>query len=126
MKLNQVTVGVKDLDRSIEFYQALGLKMIVFSKNHYARFIVSEGQSTFSLHVMDEVIPGTTTVYFELEDLDTRVAELEKDHQWKFDLPPTDQSWLWREAHVHDPDGNKIILYYAGENRENPPWRLKD
>ena len=38
---------------------------------------------------------------------------------------PTDQHWLWREAILHDPSGNKIKLYWAGENRLNPPWRVE-
>jgi hypothetical protein len=31
---------------------------------------------------------------------------------------------LWREAYLHDPDGNVVCLYHAGENRRNPPWRM--
>ncbi|MEO1522796.1 MAG: hypothetical protein AAFU78_18740 [Cyanobacteria bacterium J06633_2] len=42
----------------------------------------------------------------------------------EFDSEPTDQPWLWREAHLRDPDGNRLILYHAGEYRKNPPWRL--
>jgi hypothetical protein len=34
-------------------------------------------------------------------------------------------SYLWREAVLHDPSGNKIKLYWAGENRLNPPWRVE-
>ena len=37
---------------------------------------------------------------------------------------PTDQSWLWREAYLKDPDGNLICLYHAGANRRFPPWRI--
>ena len=43
----------------------------------------------------------------------------------EFEIDPIDQSWLWRESYLRDPDGNKICLYYAGENRLNPPWRVK-
>jgi hypothetical protein len=25
---------------------------------------------------------------------------------------------------VYDPDGNKIILFFGGDNRKNPPWRV--
>ena len=35
------------------------------------------------------------------------------------------QEWLWREAYTSDPNGNRICLFYAGENRKNPPWRVK-
>jgi hypothetical protein len=43
-----------------------------------------------------------------------------------FDHPPTDQSWLWREAYLRDPDGNVLCLYHAGINRRFPPWRIED
>ena len=38
--------------------------------------------------------------------------------------PPVDQPWQWREARLRDPDGNRLCLFHAGENRLNPPWRL--
>ena len=41
------------------------------------------------------------------------------------DVPPQDQSWLWREAYLRDPDENIICLFHAGTNRRHPPWRLK-
>jgi len=37
---------------------------------------------------------------------------------------PNEKSYLWREAILKDPSGNKIKLYWAGENRLNPPWRV--
>ena len=27
-------------------------------------------------------------------------------------------------AYLRDPDGNRLCLYFAGENRVNPPWRV--
>ena len=53
-----------------------------------------------------------------------QVHEKLKQKGLKFDLDPTDQRWLWREARLKDPFNNQIILYYAGENRINPPWRI--
>ena len=43
-----------------------------------------------------------------------------------FDTDPADESWLWREARFRDPDGHCWKLYFAGENRVNPPWRVTD
>ena len=37
---------------------------------------------------------------------------------------PFEQPWLWREAYLSDPDHNPILLFDAGENRLDPPWRL--
>jgi len=41
-----------------------------------------------------------------------------------FDHGPRDQDWLWREARLHDPDGNELCLHCAGENSRFPPWRI--
>lgn len=126
MRLNQVTVPALDVERSIAFYQTLGLKLIVKS-SHYARFELPDGESTFSLHLTDNVegVERGPHVYFECEDLDARVATL-KAKGIVFDSDPVDQSWLWREAWLTDPAGVKLCLYYAGKNRLDPPWRLND
>jgi catechol 2,3-dioxygenase-like lactoylglutathione lyase family enzyme len=126
MRLNQVTVPALDLERSIEFYQMLGLKLIVKSP-HYARFEVGDGSDTFSLHVTGGEIhvENGPQVYFECDDLDARVSELEAKGI-VFDSGPADQSWLWREAWLTDPAGVKLCLYHAGEMRRFPPWRLPD
>lgn len=123
MRLNQVTVGATDLPASIAFYRALGFTLIVRSE-HYARFIVPDGEGTFSLHLAPAVPrDGAPVVYFECDELDARYALL-RDAGIIFDLPPTDQPWLWREAHLRDPAGNALILFYAGVNRLDPPWRI--
>ena len=62
-------------------------------------------------------------MYFECDNLDEQVEQLKNDGIL-FELEPTDQRWLWREARLKDVDGNQIILFYAGENRVNPPWRI--
>ena len=43
----------------------------------------------------------------------------------EFEELSNDKRWLWREARLKDVDGNQLILFFAGENRLNPPWRLK-
>jgi catechol 2,3-dioxygenase-like lactoylglutathione lyase family enzyme len=50
MNLNQVTVPILNVEKSIEFYEKLGLKLIVKALPGYARFECPEGDSTFSLH----------------------------------------------------------------------------
>lgn len=126
MNLNQVTVPSRDVARSIAFYQKLGLRLIVHSHAGYARFECMKGEATFSVHLVPEIVNSDgIVVYFELEELDARVKTLEKEGI-VFDQQPLDQTWLWREAHLRDPDGNRLILYTAGENRKNPPWRLAE
>ena len=125
MNLNQITVPSTHVDRAVAFYQKLGLELIVKSSSYNARFQCPNGDSTFSIHQVEQVPKGGGIyVYFECEDLDVRVEKLRK-LGFEFDLLPTDQPWLWREARLRDPDGNQLILYWAGVNRKDPPWKLK-
>lgn len=124
LNLNQITIAVKDIEKSIEFYQKLGLNLIVKSIPTYARFECLDGEATFSLHQSDEKITASTWIYFETSSLDSDVQKL-LDMGIEFETLPTDQPWLWREARLKDPDGNQLILYYAGINRKNPPRRIK-
>ena len=126
MRLNQVTLPALDLERSIAFYQTLGLKLIVKSER-YARFEMPDGDSTLSLDLKANAKGAANGphVYFECENLDGFVAEL-KAQGIVFDADPVDQSWLWREAWLSDPAGVKLCLYYAGKNRLNPPWRIRE
>jgi predicted enzyme related to lactoylglutathione lyase len=125
MNLNQVTICSTDVPRAVAFYRRLGLALIVDSAPRYARFACPDGAATFSIH-QAEAAPGPNgpVIYFECEDLDAEVARLQAAGV-AFDTGPVDQVWLWREAHLRDPDGNRIILFHAGENRLNPPWRVK-
>ncbi|AXT55005.1 VOC family protein [Aquimarina sp. AD1] len=124
MNLNQVTVPSKNVEKSISFYEKLGLVLIVKALPHYARFECKEGEATFSIHEVEKLPEGEGVyIYFETEQLDKEVDTL-RSIGIEFDLLPTDQSWLWREARLKDPDGNNIILYFAGDNRKNPPWKI--
>ena len=125
MNLNQITVPSLDLTKSIPFYEKLGLKLIVKSLPHYARFECPDGYSTFSIHQTDRLPKGDGIyVYFECKNLNEQVEKL-KSIGIEFDQEPTDQSWLWREARLKDVDGNQLLLFYGGENRLNPPWRIE-
>lgn len=125
MNLNQVTVPSSNVKRSIVFYQKLGLELIVESIPNYARFLCPDGASTFSLHLQNDLPKGEgVIVYFECENLDDKVEQLVKKGL-EFSELANDKGWLWREARLLDPDGNRLILFYGGENRINPPWRVK-
>ncbi len=124
MNLNQVTLPATDIAASVAFYERLGFGLIV-SSPHYARFECPEGEATFSVHLA-EALPRDSgvVVYFECADLDRRVASL-LALGVIFSKLPTDERWLWREARLSDPAGNVICLYWAGENRKHPPWRVR-
>jgi catechol 2,3-dioxygenase-like lactoylglutathione lyase family enzyme len=123
MNMNQVTLPVTNMEEAITFYRRMGFTQIVDTA-HYARFECPEGNATFSLALASKGFSNGATIYFEHEDLDALVAELKADGFY-FDQEPTEMDYLWREAILHDPARNKIKLYWAGENRLNPPWRVK-
>jgi len=99
LRLNQITLAAKDMAASVLFYEKLGLKRIVDSAPRYVRFEFPDDgqgtQATLSLHTAQT------------------------------DFTPTPDSYLWFEADIEDPSGNRIRLFTAGENRRFPPWRIK-
>ncbi len=113
-----------DLAKSVAFYEKLGLKLIVKALPNYARFECPEGEATFSIHQVEALPEGDgVMVYFECRNLDDYVREL-VEKGIEFDEMPNDKRWIWREARLRDPDLNQLVLYYAGKNRKNPPWRI--
>ena len=125
MNLNQVTIFSEKPVETVGFFETLGLIRIVDSLPRYARLECPDGESTLSVNIADDVVVTNNIVlYFECVDLDDRVAQL-KASGLIFDEDPTDRNWLWRQAYLKDPNGNKICLFRAGQNRKNPPWRVK-
>ena len=122
MDLNQVTIPCIDYQDSVRFYKQLGLRQIVDSPPRYARFETQSG-TTISLHSTDGRVTGETVIYFEVDDVDGTVTNLQ-EAGLEFDTRPMDQRWLWREAYLTDPAGNRVCIYRAGENRRYPPWRI--
>lgn len=95
MNLNQVTIPSLDLDKSVPFYKKFGLELIVKALPNYARFVCPDGNSTFSIHKVDELPKGEGVyVYFECEDLDEKVKELTQKGIY-FDETSNDKPWLY-------------------------------
>ncbi|MDT0555672.1 VOC family protein [Patiriisocius hiemis] len=125
MNLNQVTIPSKDVKKAIGFYQKLGLELIVHTHDHYARFLCPTGDATFSIHYREQLnTEGGAIIYFEVPDVAKKVKQL-KEKGITFMTETTAQSWAWTEAKLKDLDGNTLIIYHAGENRKNPPWRIQ-
>ncbi len=126
LNLNQITIPVFDIEKSIQFYEILGLKLIVKSLPHYARFECPDGDATFSLHKVEKLssVENSIWIYFEVKELDLFVNQL-MQQKIEVEEMPNEKPWMWQEARLKDLDGNQLILYYAGDNRKNPPWRIK-
>lgn len=125
MDLNQATLEVANFDRSLAFYRKLGFKPIVLSEGRYARFELPSGASTLSIHHAENPVIGNMMLYLEVDDVDRCYQDL-MEAGIEFELAPTDQPWLWREARFDDPTGNKWCLFHAGLNRRFPPWRIEE
>lgn len=125
MRLNQITLPSTDVVRGRDFYVRLGFTLIVDAPPRYMRLEAPEGGTTLSLHLVEPPPAGPgAVIYLETSALDADVTRL-KAAGFAFLTDPRDESWLWREARLRDPDGNEICLYHAGENRLNPPWRVR-
>ncbi|NCO71220.1 MULTISPECIES: VOC family protein [Shewanella] len=122
MELNQVTLPVKNMEDAVQFYLKLGFTQIVDTP-HYARFSCPDGDSTFSLSLENDKFENHSVIYFEHEDLEELCENLAQKGI-VFEQEPTEQRYLWKEAIIKDPSGNKIKLYWAGKNRLNPPWKV--
>jgi catechol 2,3-dioxygenase-like lactoylglutathione lyase family enzyme len=124
MNLNQVTIPSIDVFKSSEFYKTLGLKMIVDALPGYVRFECPQGDSTFSIHLVDKLPKENgIMIYFENDQMD-QLVEVLVNKGLKFDELPNDKSWGWREARLKDLDQNQIIIFQGGDYRKNPPWRI--
>lgn len=128
LRLNQVTLGALDMAASVAFYQNLGLTLIVDSAPRYVRFEFPENdygeRATLSLHgVEPEWTPSGDwpLIYFEVDDVAAFISEASLTPL----APPKVQSYLWEEADIIDPSGNRIRLFKAGETRRFPPWRVE-
>lgn len=123
MELNQVTLPVSNMDDAVQFYLLLGFTQIV-NTPHYARFSCPKGNATFSLSLESDHFENRAVIYFEHEHLDEFCSILSQKGV-QFEQQPREQRYLWKEAILKDPSGNKIKLYWAGENRLNPPWKVE-
>ncbi len=127
LSLNQITLSAFDMAESMAFYQKLGLTLIVDSAPRYVRFEFPEDENghadTLSLHAAPEgweAQNGDPLIYFEVEDVAKFLAHCGISPE----ATPEAKSYLWTEADILDPSGNRIRIFNAGQNRRFPPWRV--
>lgn len=131
MRQNHVTLPALDYAQSVDFYTRLGLIQIVDAPPRYARFECPAGDAggapaTLSIERIPDW-PGADwpLIYLEVDDLDAVLAALAASGITPL-RPPETKRYLWREADVRDPAGNRLRLYHAGDARRFPPWRVGD
>lgn len=108
-----LTVNVKDMDKSISFYQSIGLKLEKRWGNHYAQ-LTSPGL-VIGLHPTSEGNlkgnSGNVSIGFTTDDFDATKAELQE-----LSIPITErQEEGGKFIHFNDPDGT--ALYFI-----QPKW----
>jgi catechol 2,3-dioxygenase-like lactoylglutathione lyase family enzyme len=132
VRLNHLSLACADVARSLAYYRGLGLVPVVIEDGpdgaaRSARLVAPDGDTTLSLEHAPGGEPGVgsgrATIYFECDDLEARVKSL-ADAGYVLAASPEMKPWLWREAELVDPDGNRLRLYHAGSYRRDPPWRL--
>ncbi|MDE5817804.1 MAG: VOC family protein [Lachnospiraceae bacterium] len=114
MKLKNILIVVKDLERSKQFYHDLfGLEMILDAGGNMilTEGLVLQDKKIWKECIGREIIPENHSceLYFEESDLETFVQKLEK-------LYPSVQyvnrlmthSWGQKVIRFYDPDGNLI------------------
>ena len=75
MNLNQITIPSLNVPQSIAFYKKLGLRLIVHTHDAYARFECTDGDTTFSIHKVEQLAEGPGIyIYFEVKNVAETVA----------------------------------------------------
>jgi catechol 2,3-dioxygenase-like lactoylglutathione lyase family enzyme len=109
---SNVTIMVKNVDKSISFYESIGLKLKQRWGDHYA--MVEGPGITLGIHPhgTDEPNSGTVSIGFMIDNIDEVKSLLEKNNI-TFKSEDDGKSGIY--AHFKDPDGT--ILYFV-----KPKW----
>ena len=114
MKLKNVLIVVKDIEKSQKFYHDLfGLDLVV---DNDGNMILTEGlvlqdEAIWRKFIGKEVIPQNNSfeLYFEEKDLEAFVERLEKyDPSVQYVNKLMTHSWGQKVIRFYDPDGNLI------------------
>lgn len=124
LELNHALLYVRDLERSVEFYESLGLRLSELAQGHYAWLACVGGASRLTLHeATQKHRPGGTGIrlYFEAADLESVCERLCRDG---VELsPPRRMGWGWTHSYLRDPDGYELSLYTVDNRRRPLPAR---
>jgi catechol 2,3-dioxygenase-like lactoylglutathione lyase family enzyme len=112
IKESNVTVLVKDMDKSVAFYQTIGLNLKDRWENHYAQLATRD--IIIGLHPTTQEIPSNAkvSVGFMIENIEEARTLLDQNHIDYERADGKSGSYL----HFHDPDGTNL---YSSQ----PTWR---
>jgi lactoylglutathione lyase len=111
IQLNLVVIRSVHLEKSVDFYQMLGLRFIKHRHgNGLEHFSSQVGLMTFEIYPQTDKTEITTGIRlgFQVIDLDSIVIKLQKE-DISIIIKPTKSEWGLR-AVVVDPDGHRVEL----------------
>ena len=118
MKLKNPMFVVKDIDKSVKFYQrVLGLRVVMdfgANKTLTGGLALQTSETWKEFIATDKIIFGNnaTEVYFEEDDFDTFINRL-KEYSVEYVHSVKEHSWGQRVVRFYDPDKHIIEV---GEN----------
>ncbi len=117
--INNIGIAVRDLARSISFYEKLGFQ--VQSRDETPAASMQIGQVRlylFKTSSQDGIVPrdldlvnnppGIDHISFDVPDVDQFYEQLKGE--LNFEDEPADQSWGARAVSLLDPDGNRLYF----------------
>lgn len=111
IKETNVTIMIKDMDRSILFYQSLGFIVKNRWGNHYAQ--ITGSGITIGLHPTDDKIlstaPGHISIGFITDQFEEAKSFLQKSSIASTQRKEDGGEFL----HFSDPDGTALYFYKA-------------
>ncbi len=111
IKETNLTINVKDMDKSVAFYRSIGFELKSRWGNHYAQ--LTANGLTIGLHPSENISgnSGNVSIGFTAEDFDSVKAKLEN-----LDIKVEERSEAGGQfLHFTDPDGT--ALYFI-----KPKW----
>ena len=114
MKLKNVLIVVRDMERSIAFYrELLGLEVILDQDGNVilTEGLVLQDRGIWEQFIGRDVIPENhaSELYFEEADIEAFVERLERYHEpVRYVNRLMEHSWGQKVVRFYDPDGNLI------------------
>ncbi len=116
IKLNSVLIGVRDIKKSVKFYESVF--GVTFSEIRPPfscftfggiEFNVEEISPERSENWEEKYIGTAKSIAFEVEDMDSFLKNVEQAGG-KIIVPPRNRPWGWQDAEFSDIDGNIFIV----------------
>ena len=114
MKLKNVLIVAKDIDKSLKFYQDLfGLELLLDNDGNMilTEGLVLQAESYWKEFLQKDIVTrnNSSELYFEEADLDGFVEKLESMYpEVEYVNKLMTHSWGQRVVRFYDPDGNLI------------------